>query len=380
MNIGKNKVNLSGKRPTWAEINLEALRFNLNSITSHLPAGVKMMAVVKADAYGHGVEQITRCLQAAGTEDFGVAIAEEGVRLREEGVKGNILVFGGCYPGQEDLFFTYSLVPAVYELSSLKALSDLSEIKGIQFPYHLKIDTGMGRLGIGPDDIGLFLEKAKSYKRMKLKGVFSHLSSADEADLTYTRKQVSMFEKVLDESEVLNNGNVVRHVANSAGALLHKGSWFDMVRAGLSLYGINPGNVKTPVALQPVMSFKTRVGFIKMVSANTVLGYNRTFKTKKSSIIATLPVGYADGLNRLLSNKGQVIINGNYAPIVGTVAMDSILIDITEVPAVKLGDEVVLIGEQGNLKISAWDVAKWSSTIPYEVLCGITARVPRFYS
>ena len=375
----KDNINLYGMRPTWAEINLEALRFNLNSITSHLPDGVKMMAVVKADAYGHGVKQIARCLQSEGVEDFGVAIAEEGQTLREIGVEGSILVFGGCYPGQEDLFFSNSLVPTVYDLPTLKNLSTLAQLKGKQFPYHLKVDTGMGRLGIGPADIGIFLEKAQTYEGMKLKGVFSHLSSADEADLTYTRKQVSMFEKVLTESEALNNGSVVRHVANSAGTLLHKGHWFDMVRAGLSLYGINPGNAKTPVDLQPVMSFKTRVGFIKQVPANTALGYNRTFKTKKTSIIATLPVGYADGLNRMLSNRGQVIINGNYAPIVGSVAMDSILVDISSIPSVKSGDDVVLIGEQGNLKISAWDVANWSSTIPYEVLCGITARVPRFY-
>ena len=375
----KDNINLYGMRPTWAEINLEALRFNLNSITSHLPDGVKMMAVVKADAYGHGVKQIARCLQSEGVEDFGVAIAEEGQTLREIGVEGSILVFGGCYPGQEDLFFSNSLVPTVYDLPTLKNLSTLAQLKGKQFPYHLKVDTGMGRLGIGPDDIGVFLEKAQTYEGMKLKGVFSHLSSADEADLTYTRKQVSMFEKVLAESEVLNNGSVVRHVANSAGTLLHKGHWFDMVRAGLSLYGINPGNAKTPVDLQPVMSFKTRVGFIKQVPANTALGYNRTFKTKKTSIIATLPVGYADGLNRLLSNRGQVIINGNYAPIVGAVAMDSILVDVSEIPEAKSGDEVVIIGEQGNLKISAWDVAHWSSTIPYEVLCGLTSRVPRFY-
>ena len=375
----KDNINLYGMRPTWAEINLEALRFNLNSITSHLPDGVKMMAVVKADAYGHGVKQIARCLQSEGVEDFGVAIAEEGQTLREIGVEGSILVFGGCYPGQEDLFFSNSLVPTVYDLPTLKNLSTLAQLKGKQFPYHLKVDTGMGRLGIGPDDIGIFLEKAQTYEGMKLKGVFSHLSSADEADLTYTRKQVSMFEKVLAESEVLNNGSVVRHVANSAGTLLHKGHWFDMVRAGLSLYGINPGNAKTPVDLQPVMSFKTRVGFIKQVPANTALGYNRTFKTKKTSIIATLPVGYADGLNRLLSNRGQVIINGNYAPIVGAVAMDSILVDVSEIPEVNSGDEVVIIGEQGNSKISAWDVAHWSSTIPYEVLCGLTSRVPRFY-
>ena len=380
MYIAKNNVNLSGMRPTWVEINLDSLRFNLNSIKGHLPAGVKLMAVVKANAYGHGIEKIAHCLETEGVEDFGVAIAEEGVVLREDGVKGNILIFGGCYPGQENLFSTYSLTPTIFDLLSLKGLSNLAEIQNEQFSYHLKIDTGMGRVGIGPEDIQVFLEKAKPYKGMKLQGVFSHLSSADEADLTYTKKQVSMFKKVTDQIEVFNNDRVIRHVANSAGALLHKGSWFDMVRAGLSLYGVNPANTKAPIDLQPVMSFKTRVGFIKSVSANTALGYNRTFKTKKTSIIATLPVGYADGLNRLLSNKGQVIINGNYAPIVGAVAMDSILIDITEVPGVKSGDEVVLIGEQGNLKISAWDVAKWSSTIPYEVLCGITSRVPRFYN
>ena len=380
MDVRKNNFNLSGRRPTWVEISLDALRFNLNSIKGHLPTGVKLMAVVKANAYGHGIEKTAHYLETEGVEDFGVAIAEEGMILRKHGVKGNILVFGGCYPGQAGLFSTYSLTPTIYDLLSLKDLSDLAEIKNKQMFYHLKIDTGMGRLGIGPEDIQAFLEKSKSYKGMKLQGVFSHLSSADEADLTYTKKQVSMFEKVIDQIEVFNNDPIVRHVANSAGALLNKGSWFDMVRAGLSLYGVNPRNSKVPVDLQPVMSFKTRVGFIKSVSANMVLGYNRTFKTKKSSIIATLPVGYADGLNRLLSNKGQVIINGNYAPIVGAVAMDSVLIDITEVPAVKPGDEVVLIGEQGNLKISAWDVAKWSSTIPYEVFCGITSRVPRFYN
>ena len=380
MDVAKNNVNLSGMRPTWVEINLDSLRFNLNSIKGHLPAGVKLMAVVKANAYGHGIEKIAHCLETEGVEDFGVAIAEEGVVLRQDGVKGNILIFGGCYPGQENLFSTYSLTPTIFDLLSLKGLSNLAEIQNEQFSYHLKIDTGMGRVGIGPEDIQVFLEKAKLYKGMKLQGVFSHLSSADEADLTYTKKQVSMFKKVIDQIEVFNNNRVIRHVANSAGALLHKGSWFDMVRAGLSLYGVNPANAKAPIDLQPVMSFKTRVGFIKSVPANTALGYNRTFKTKKTSIIATLPVGYADGLNRLLSNKGQVIINGNYAPIVGAVAMDSILIDITEVPGVNSEDEVVLIGEQGNLKISAWDVAKWSSTIPYEVLCGITSRVPRFYN
>ncbi|MBR62189.1 MAG: alanine racemase [Dehalococcoidia bacterium] len=379
MVVKRSEVDLYGLRPTWVEINLEALRFNLNSIKTHLPDGVKVMAVVKADAYGHGHKRVARCLQDMGVQDFGVAIAEEGQKLRESGITGNILVFGGCYPSQEEIFFEYSLVPTIYDLATLKAFSKVAEQKGKQFSYHLKVDTGMGRLGIGPYDIHKFLQKAKSYKGIELTGIFSHLSSADETDLTYTKKQVSTFQEVLIDNNLLNDESVVRHVANSAGALLHKGNWFDMVRAGLSVYGIKPGNLKTPVPLKPVMSFKTKVGFIKKVPPNTALGYNRTFKTKKNSIIATLPVGYADGLNRLLSNRGQVIINGKYAPIVGAVAMDSILVDVTDISGVKSGDVVVIIGEDGNLGISAWDVGNWSSTIPYEVLCGISARVPRFY-
>ena len=375
-----NNVELYGKRPTWAEVDINALRFNLNSVRQHLPAGVKIMAVVKADAYGHGIGPVARCFQDEGVEDFGVAIAEEGVTLRNEGITGKILVFGGCYPHQEELFFKYSLTPTIFEISTLKNLSTVALKQKQQSYYHLKIDTGMGRLGIGPDDIRFFLEQAQSFENIKLEGVFSHLSSADETDLTYTRAQVAKFEQVLDEIQKFDNNEVIRHVANSAGTLMHKGSWFDMVRAGLSLYGINPANAKPLVKLKPVLSFKTVVGFIKEVLPNTALGYNRTFKTKKTSIIATLPVGYADGINRLLSNKGNVIIKGKFAPIVGSVAMDSTLIDVTNISNVRNGDEVVILGRQGNLQISAWDIAKWSSTIPYEVLCGITARVPRTYT
>ena len=231
----------------------------------------------------------------------------------------------------------------------------------------------------GSEDIQAFLEKSKSYKGMKLQGVFSHLSSADEADLTYTKKQVSMFEKVIDQIEVFNNDPIVRHVANSAGALLYKGSWFDMVRAGLSLYGVNPRNSKVPVDLQPVMSFKTRVGFIKSVSANTVLGYNRTFKTKKSSIIATLPVGYADGLNRRLSNKMEFLVKGKRVKQIGTICMDMCLIDVTKLPNVDMGEEVVILGSQGKDNIPIEELAAKAETIPYEIFCGISKRVPRIY-
>ncbi len=370
---------LAGQRPTWVEIDLDRLVANYRAVSDHLPSGVTVMAVVKADGYGHGAARVVAALQDAGAKTFGVAITEEAVDLRDAGVSGAILVFGGCFPGQEETFVELGLTPTVYDMAALERLSKAALAKKQVVGYHLKLDTGMGRLGIGPDDVAGFVKEAAGHKGARLEGVFSHLSSADEDDLAYTRQQIHIYTEAVDAIEAAGHHHIVRHVANSAGTLLHSGSWFDMVRAGLSLYGIHPSRHRGTVDLAPVMSFKTRIAFVKTVPVGTALGYNRTFKTDRSSLIATLPVGYADGLARLASNKGHVLIGGAQAPIVGNISMDTTLVDITEISGVGPGDEVVLIGTQGDGKISAREAGRWASTIPYEVVCRISARVPRIY-
>ena len=368
-----------GRRPTWVEIDLDRLVGNYRALSEHLPPGVTVMAVVKADGYGHGASRVAAALQSDGVKAFGVAITEEAVALREGGLSGAILVFGRCFPGQEETFIELGLTPTVYDMDAVERLSRVALARGRPVGYHLKLDTGMGRLGIGPEDVAGFVAEATRHKGARLEGVFSHLSSADEDDLTYTKLQIKRFTQATDEITAAGHHHVLRHVANSAGTLLHSGSLFDMVRAGLSLYGIDPSKKGGPIRLQPVLSFKTRIAFLKNVPVGTALGYSRTFKTERPSMIATLPVGYADGLSRLASNKGQVIVRGARAPIVGAVSMDTTLVDVTDVPAAALGDEVVLIGEQGDESITAREMGRWTSTIPYEVVCRISGRVPRLY-
>ncbi len=370
---------LARRRPTWVEIDLDRLADNYRSVRDHLRSGVRVMVVVKANAYGHGAARVARALAEQGAAAFGVAITEEGAALRQAGVSGTILVFGGCFPGQEETVLEFDLTPTVYDLASVRRLSSAAIARDRPIGYHLKLDTGMGRHGIGPDDVASFVEDAVSYRGARLAGVFSHLSSADEDDLTYTRLQISKFVAAVDAIEAAGHPRIVRHVANSAGTLLHKGSWFDMVRAGLSLYGIDPSPRGGPVELLPVLSLKTRIAFVKSVPEGTSLGYNRTFRTSRESLIATLPLGYADGLARLSSNRGHVLVRGAKAPIVGAVSMDTTLVDVTAVPGVTPGDEVVLIGAQGDVSVGAREVGRWAQTIPYEVVCRISQRVPRLY-
>ena len=358
---------------------MDRLVGNYRAVSHHLPPGVNVMAVVKADAYGHGAPRVARALQGAGVAAFGVAITEEAVTLRDAGVSGAILVFGGCFPGQEDLFVDLGLTATVYDTDAVRRLSNAALAQDTTVGYHLKLDTGMGRLGIGPDDVEAFVEEAFRQEGAMLEGVFSHLSSADEDDLSYTKQQIAKYVEAVDAIEAAGATHIVRHVANSAGTLLHSGSWFDMVRAGLSLYGINPSRTGRPIELKEVLSFKSRIAFVKTVPVGTALGYNRTFRTDRPSLIATVPVGYADGLARLVSNKGHVLVRGVMAPIVGAVSMDTTLIDITEVPQAAPGDEVVLIGEQDGARIGAREAGRWAQTIPYEVVCRISRRVPRLY-
>ena len=368
------------RRPTWAEVDLRALEHNYRVLRDNVGPGVELFGVVKADAYGHGGAEVAKTLVAAGAEGLAVAIVEEGVSLRSSGIQNvPVLILGGFFADQEELVLEHRLTPSVYRLNSLNSLSHAAERQGTVAPYHLKIDTGMGRLGLTADEVAPFLSEARKLSGVSLAGVFTHLSSAEEEDDAYTKSQITTFEKALAEVEALGLSPGLRHAANSAGALFHREARFDMVRAGLALYGINPNKNKAGLPLVPVLTFKTTITFLKRVPAESALGYSRTFTTREESAIATIPVGYGDGLNRMLSNKGKVIVRGHFAPMVGNISMDTTLIDVSDIPEARIGDEVILVGKQGELAIGMEDIAQLTHTIPYECLCQIGPRVPRVH-
>ena len=323
---------------------------------------------------------MARTLVAAGANGLAVAIVEEGVSLRCSGINQvPVLILGGFFPGQEGLVLEHQLTPSVFRLDLLDSLSQAAERRGTVAPYHLKIDTGMGRLGLTAGEVAQFLKKATKLGGVRLAGVFTHLSTAEEEDDAYTKAQIAGFEQALAEVEALGLSAGLRHAANSAGALFHREARFDMVRAGLALYGINPNRNKAGLPLEPVLAFKTTITFLKRVPPESALGYSRTYTTREESVIATIPVGYGDGLNRMLSNKGRVIVRGRYAPMVGNISMDTTLIDVSHIPEASLGDEVVLVGKQGEATIAMEDIAQLTQTIPYESLCQIGMRVPRIH-
>ena len=362
---------------TRAEIDLGALAHNFSYLKSRVTVGVKVIAVVKADAYGHGAATVSRALESLGVDALAVAIMDEAVALRKQGIESPIIVFGGALPGEEAAALHYDLLPAVHNIEALGRLSQSAVSLGIEARYHLKVDTGMGRVGIDYRHLGMFLDHAMELPAVRLEGVFTHLSSADEDSSDYSSLQLERFRSALTELEQRNVKVDMVHAANSAGVLFHPESWFDAVRPGVALYGINPSSHWHDPELKPVLSFKSSVSLLKSVPAGSPLSYRRTFITERDSLIASVPVGYADGLSFLLSNRGSVIVRDRIAPIVGRITMDTTLVDVTDVPGVSFGDEVILIGEAPSVSITAEDIAETIGTIPYEVLCNISKRVPR---
>jgi alanine racemase len=286
-------------------------------------------------------------------------------------------VFGSVPPGQEELFLRSNLTPAIHTLDSLERLSQTATARGQVASYHLKIDTGMGRMGVDYRQLSSFLDQAQEIPAIKMEGLFTHLASADEDSSDYSALQLERFRESVAELDKRGIQVDMIHAANSAGLLFHPESWFDAVRPGLSLYGINPNSRRERCELEPVLSFKTAISYLRKVPVGSPLGYGGTFTTQRESLIAGIPVGYADGLNFLLSNKGKVIVRDTYAPIVGRVSMDTTLIDVTGIPQVTHGDEVILIGQSESVSLTAEDVAEQVGTIPYEILCNISKRVPR---
>ncbi|MCG3206200.1 MAG: Alanine racemase 1 [Elusimicrobia bacterium] len=363
-------------RPTWVEISTHCFASNLRQIKQWVGPNAHVLAVLKADGYGHGALPLAQVAASQGAAMIGVSSLEEGIHLREGGVEIPILILGSIYPLENfNVALQYNLTPTVSSLEAARHLSQIAESKNTVADFHLKIDTGMGRLGVSPLGAKPILEWLMTQKRVRLAGVYSHFASAD-TDPGFVQEQMNQFHQVRDL--VLHHGfqGVLFHMANTAAALRFPQSRFNLVRPGLFLYGASLVPVPKEIQLEPVLSWYTKIVFLKTVPAGTPIGYGSTFRTQRESTIATLPVGYADGLPRGVSNKGWVLVKGRRCPMVGRVTMDQVTVDVTDVK-VDIGELVTLIGRQEGETISADDWALWAGTISYEIFCGITKRVPR---
>lgn len=366
-------------RPTRVEINLDNIAHNISEIQRRIGDKVKIMAVVKANGYGHGAVEVARTALESGVEWLAVAMLEEAVGLREDGIQSPILVLGLSPPAEAGELVKYRLAQAVCTGELAQALSAEAKLQGQDAKVHVKVDTGLGRLGILPEEVRGFISEISHLKGIEIEGIFTHFSVAGK-DRRFTELQMKKFQGMLASLEKAGIRIPVKHAANSAAVLDTPSSYFSLVRPGIALYGLYPSlKVTHSIHLKPAMSFKTQVAYLKTVPAGVSLSYGRTFVTRKKSRIATLPVGYADGYSMALSNRGEVLIKGKIAPVVGRVCMDMTLVDVTHIPDVKVGDEVVLFGSQDGAQLSADEVASKIGTINYEVLCGIDRRVPRVY-
>lgn len=365
-----------------AEVNLDAIKHNYKQIRNQVPHEVEMMAIVKADAYGHGAVKIANVLQEQGVNRFAVAIAKEGEELRESGITSPILVLGYTPRADIGALIENNLTQTVFSYDMAKTLSDEAGRLGKTVNIHIKVDTGMGRIG--------FLSSPQSIEEVKMiatlphlnmEGIFTHFSTADEEDVTYTHKQWHIFEGFLNELREVGIELPVIHAANSAAIMCHSYADLNVVRPGIILYGYYPSDYLQGkvLDLQPAMTLKTQVVHVKELPEGHYVGYGRTHCTHRKTKVATIPVGYADGYSRRLGNKGRVLIRGQYAPIIGNICMDQFMVDVTDIEGVSVEDEVVLFGKQGDGEIPVEEIASILGTINYEVICMIGKRVPRIY-
>ncbi len=368
-------------RLTRAEVNLASLRKNLEAIRRKVGPVVAIMGIVKANAYGHGIVEIAHALNKFGADYLGVGFLEEGILLRNHGITTPILVLGGVLGSQVDEFLEYNLDITVSSIELAERINAEVAANGGRKPrIHLKIDTGMERLGVRWEHASSFIDKVAGLKSLEIVGIYSHFATADEKDKSFAREQLRRFQSVLEHVDQLSLSIPYRHIANSGAIIDLPESYCTMVRPGISLYGYYPSlDTSESIQLEPVLSLKSRIVYVKEVMPGMTVSYGRRFMAKQKTRIATIPVGYGDGYNRLLSNAASVIIRGKKHPVVGMVCMDQIMVDIGMEGAYHVGDDVTLIGRENSGSVSAWDLATVMNTIPYEVLTNIAARVPRFY-
>ncbi|MBA7563280.1 alanine racemase [Candidatus Atribacteria bacterium 1244-E10-H5-B2] len=368
--------------PTWAEVNLDAIAQNVRNIKKLIGEKKELMAVVKGNAYGHDILEISSVVLRNGASRLAVARLEEGIFLRKAGIDVPILILGLTLKQQAELLVSYSITPTVSEYGMIEKLSESAFKKDKKVKVHLKVDTGMGRIGIFLHDIISFIKRIRDLKNVEIEGIFTHFSIADEKDKTITEEQ---FRKFIGVLTVLDKEGIripVKHVGNSATLLNFPHMWLDLIRPGISIYGLYPSTeVQKAVKLIPAHSFKTRIVFLKELSAGEYISYGRTYTTtKRRTKVASLPVGYADGYNRLLSNKGEVLVRGRRFPVIGRVCMDQCMIDVTNLSQVKIGDEVVLWGRQGEEEITVEEIAEKIGTINYEIVhMPDKKRVPKLF-
>lgn len=365
-----------GFRPTWAEVDLSNLVFNFQQIKKQLSPRTKVLACIKADAYGHGLLPVAKKLAAGNVDYFGVASIDEAITVRQAGIRTPILVLGMVLPKDIKPLFEYSIVPTVCTAELAQALNAFAGRAQKRVAVHVKVDTGMGRIGVAAAEAADFIGKLRELPFINVEGVFTHLACAD-TDRKFTLAQLKRFEAII---EGLNRRGVaipLVHAANSMGIVSYKNSHFNMVRPGLILYGLYPQK-KVAIRLRPVMSLKTKVIFVKKLAKGSGVSYGHSYITPRDTTLVTLPIGYGDGYPRNLSNTAPVLIRGKKFTVSGRVCMDQIMVDVGK-SGVRVGDEVVLIGRQKGLSVSAEELARLGQTIPYEIVCGIGSRVPRLY-
>ncbi len=370
-------------RPTWAEIDLDALAANFRLVKNHVGSEVNVMAVMKANAYGHGAVECAQRLEREGANWFGVALPEEGIELRNAGIKRPVLCLAGFWEGQAELCLQNGLVPVVYRVDMFDAMDRAARDRGVIADVHLKIDTGMGRLGIRWDEVAEFAPELEQFKHIRIDGLMTHFAAADEPSCgPLTHDQIKRFNEALQTFRGLGYNPTFQHLANSAGIFSEPTSWGNMVRPGGVLYGLwrdvlSPSDREQN--FHPVMSLRSRISLIKWVPEGETVGYGCTFEASRKTLVATIPIGYDDGYPRGLSNRSHAIIRGVFATVIGRISMDLTLIDVTNVPDVQINDEVILMGESAELSVSAEYLAKTAGTLSYEVTCGIGSRVPRVF-
>lgn len=368
-------------RPVWAEVDLGRIEHNVKQIKS-LCENKKIYGVVKADAYGHGALDIVQVLLKSGVTDLAVALITEALEIIKSGINVPILILGFTPLTFAEDILNNNIEQTVYDLEYAKKLSEIAQEKNKTAKIHIAVDTGMGRIGFLPNEKGMeSVRQISKLPNVNIEGIFTHFSTADEADKTYSLEQLAKFNKFVDDLENEGIKINIKHASNSAGIMDLPEAHFNAVRPGIIMYGYYPSNevIKERLDLKSALTLKTSVVHVKTLPKDMYISYGRKYKTDKERVIATLPIGYADGYTRALSNKGKVIVNGKLASIVGAVCMDQCMIDVTDVGTVKVGDEVILLGEHGNTRFNADDLAELLDTINYEIICMIGRRVPRVY-
>ena len=380
-----NKSQHDGQRPTWAEIDLDALMHNFRIVQKQVGPSVKIMAVVKADAYGHGAIECARRLAGEGADWFAVATPEEGMELRQAGISQPILCLGGFWQGQETACVQHRLVPLIYRLDMIESLDRAAVNAGLVADVHLKVDTGMGRLGVRYDQLNGFVDVLNQFKNIRIDGLMTHLAAADDHSCEpLTNNQIDRFQTAIALFRERGVAPEHLHLSNSAGVFDHPGARGTMVRPGGVLYGLWRDvldlSQEHHLDFKPVMSLRSKISLLKWVPAGETIGYGCTFEASRPTLVATIPIGYHDGYMRGLSNRGRVIVKGAYASVAGRISMDLTLLDVTNIEGVEVGNVVTLLGTDGERSIAAEDLAKIAGTISYEVTCGISNRVPRVFA